>query len=549
MLSNALLIEEIARLVNVSHSSVHNWIKTNLLEKLEIDHKIYVKTSSFLDFCRNHLGKNKLNKYANKSLKGAHNHQELILKYLKILENSSDLERLSSYYEEELSNTTRNLEGIYYTPNKIVDKIVEQLFTLPKDFDTSQAIFCDPAVGSGNFIMHALKLGFKVENIYGYDTDAFAIALTKKRIKERYHLDCPNIVQKDFLNLKHTPQFDCIFTNPPWGKKYNQNQKENFKQRFNLSQSLDSASLFFIASLNCLKENAHLGLLLPESCLNIDAFSKMREMALKFQIRSLIDFNKPFKTLMTKAVGLVLKKAPNKDQKISCFYQNREFKRSPSSFLNNPKKIFNIHCSSKENKILDHLFSLPHITLKNNAHFALGIVTGNNKEKLHSKQEKNTIPIFRGSDILKDRLKAPSQFINADLKDCQQVAPLSLYQSREKIVYKFISSKLVFFYDNKQRLFLNSANMFVLKENFPINANALKELLNSDLMQFIFESLFKTHKILRKDLECLPLFVQFVNNSFDEKFYLKNLGIEKKDPKHFTIRKNHACCLSFGFRG
>ncbi len=91
--------------------------------------------------------------------------------------------------------------------------------------------------------------------------------------------------------------------------------------------------------------------------------------------------------------------------------------------------------------------------------------------------------------------------------------------------------------------------MFVLKENFPINANALKELLNSDLMQFIFESLFKTHKILRKDLECLPLFAQFINNSFDEKFYLKNLMIEKKDPKHFTIRKNHACCLSFGFRG
>ncbi|OOQ41349.1 DNA methyltransferase, partial [Helicobacter pylori] len=118
-------------------------------------------------------------------------------------------------------------------------------------------------------------------------------------------------------------------------------------------------------------ENAHLGLLLPESCLNIDAFKKMREMALKFQMRSLIDFDKPFKNLMTKVVGLALKKTPNKDQKISCFYQNSEFKRSPSSFFNNPKKIFNIHCSNKENKILDHLFSLPHITLKNNAHFAL----------------------------------------------------------------------------------------------------------------------------------------------------------------------------------
>ncbi len=50
MPSNALLIEEITHLINVSHSSVHNWIKTNLLEKLEIDHKIYVKTSSFFRF-------------------------------------------------------------------------------------------------------------------------------------------------------------------------------------------------------------------------------------------------------------------------------------------------------------------------------------------------------------------------------------------------------------------------------------------------------------------------------------------------------------------
>lgn len=90
--------------------------------------------------------------------------------------------------------------------------------------------------------------------------------------------------------------------------------------------------------------------------------------------------------------------------------------------------------------------------------------------------------------------------------------------------------------------------MFVLKENFPINANALKELLNSDLMQFIFESLFKTHKILRKDLECLPLFTQFINNSFDEKFYLKNLGIEKKtlniSPSGKTMHV--ACLLALG---
>lgn len=38
------------------------------------------------------------------------------------------------------------------------------------------------------------------------------------------------------------------------------------------------------------------------------------------------------------------------------------------------------------------------MTLKNNAHFALGIVTGNNKEKLHPKQEKIPFP-FLGVQI------------------------------------------------------------------------------------------------------------------------------------------------------
>lgn len=42
--------------------------------------------------------------------------------------------------------------------------------------------------------MYVLKLGFKVENIYGYDMDVFVVVLIKKCIKECYYLDCFNIV-------------------------------------------------------------------------------------------------------------------------------------------------------------------------------------------------------------------------------------------------------------------------------------------------------------------------------------------------------------------
>ena len=86
----------------------------------------------------------------------------------------------------------------------------------------------------------------------------------------------------------------------------------------------------------------------------------------------------------------------------------------------------------------------------------------------------------------------------------QQTAPSEKYRAPEKLVYKFISSNLVFAYDDKQSLTLNSANILIPQiENYPIKV--VLGFLNSKLFNYYYRKKFNSIKILRGDIEQLPL--------------------------------------------
>ena len=100
-------------------------------------------------------------------------------------------------------------------------------------------------------------------------------------------------------------------------------------------------------------------------------------------------------------------------------------------------------------------------------------------------------------------LKAPTKYIVYDRKSFQQVAKDEIYRAEEKLVYKFISNKLVFAYDNSQSLFLNSANILIPKiPNMSIKT--VLAFLNSELYQYLYCVLFSEIKILKGNLIELP---------------------------------------------
>ena len=113
-----------------------------------------------------------------------------------------------------------------------------------------------------------------------------------------------------------------------------------------------------------------------------------------------------------------------------------------------------------------------------------------------------------------------------------------MYQAKEKLIYKFISSDLCFYNDTQQRYVINSANILI-PDNLGISNYQLAMLLNSEIINWLFKQLFSTHKILRSDLEILPLHTDYFSHyiEFSEASYLDYLHLEKTKNGSYQVKK------------
>jgi len=523
----SISVSSAATLLGVSTATIRNWIKAGYLESC-----VGGLTKASLENVESTtVGIEKLVSRANKGYGNADIDVDAIQhRFLESCRSEEDGAALGVQYQESLPNSYRNKEGIYYTPKNIVDNLFDQI-----DVDYSKVTFCDPCCGSGNFLMSALERGVRPENIYGFDTDIVAVEICKSRVKSFTGIDAgENVFNKDFLEYSagvDASKFDLMFTNPPWGKKIHKDIKICYSQNFGCGKSLDTCALFFFSCLRSVEDDGYLGLLLPESFFNIAVFEEARVKLLSMEVLSFLDYGKSFKGLVTRAQGVVLRNRflNESNSETKCVYGDSVFSRDQKSFSTNPKSIVNFDKSEEEDRLIKGLYKREHVTLNGSAKWGLGIVTGNNKKHCFETEKEGRIPVLKGADLSGGKFNPPTVFISPDLTKYQQVAPLEMYEAKEKIVYKFISSKLCFCFDDQQRFFLNSANMFVLDKGFPISAQEICKLFSSDFMNWLYQSLFRTHKVLRSDLQALPIHLGYFAKfeKFDEQHYLDYLEIER----------------------
>ena len=123
------------------------------------------------------------------------------------------------------------------------------------------------------------------------------------------------------------------------------------------------------------------------------------------------------------------------------------------------------------------------------------------------------------------------RYIKYNRADFQQCAKDEFYRAKEKLVYKFVSSHLCFTYDNKQRLFLNSANILI-PEVEGMSVKTVLAFLNSSLFNFLYVKRFNDLKILKGNLSTLPF--PKITAEQDEKLSAlvdSALGGDKEAPK------------------
>jgi type I restriction-modification system DNA methylase subunit/transcriptional regulator with XRE-family HTH domain len=421
-----------------------------------------------------------------------------------VMPNEQDV--LGMLYQSLLEEGSKIKLGSYYTPLNIVENIAQ-------DYCGESFRVLDPCCGTGQFLKVFGKHVGESGQVCGFEIDPLAKRIAQiNMVKD--NLDAKIILQ-DALERHITEPllappiekdaYDLVATNPPWGYRFDKKQKRALSKAYPEIRSTESFSYFLVRSLELVKQGGVVSFILPVSILNVKAHSDIRKLLLSnSEIIKISHLGKPFTNVTTDVIRIDLKKQfPSVDHKIQIETPNNTFNIKQARFTKNKDNIFNIHVEDYAQEILDHVFNRPYKTLQESAEWALGIVTGDNKKHLLDTPTEKSEPIYRGRDVNYFLLDSPSSFIELNIKGYQQVAPLEKYRAKEKLIYKFISSKLVFAYDNKKSLTLNSANIIIPSGDYPIKV--IVALFNSTLYQYLFKCMFNSVKVLRDHLENLPL--------------------------------------------
>ena len=319
-----------------------------------------------------------------------------------------------------------------------------------------------------------------------------------------------NICYQDFLfgednslfSESNKEEFDCIVTNPPWGSKFSKQQKDLLVRKYPAISTTEAFSIALYRATKMLSDEGKLYFFLPHSFLNVLTHKNIRKYILnsKSQIEIKLLGN-AFKGVLSEAILLSLKRHDNTNQIIEIEGKNGKKYTLNRETIVGPDYIITATSSNIDEDILNKLFSSEHSTLLGNADFALGIVTGNNKEHILEKRTNNSEPIYRGKDIISYRYLEPKCFIEFQPQNYQQVAPIKYFRAK-KIVYRFISDKIVCALDDNGGLILNSANLFI-PHNYPMETIIC--LFNSNIYTFIYRKKYHSTKVLKAHIQSMPL--------------------------------------------
>ncbi|QOR44976.1 TaqI-like C-terminal specificity domain-containing protein [Trueperella pecoris] len=402
---------------------------------------------------------------------------------------TDEFDVLGLIYQTVLTEGTKNQLGSYYTPPSLVHETLLGIDV--KDTD----IVLDPSCGTLAFQLSIPNL--KPENIYACDIDPVAVLIAKFNYFARFpYAPAPNISNTDFLN--HTPwadkKFDIIATNPPWGAK------QEIPNWLTKVAGKDTFAAFIVKSLSLLKEEGTACFLLPESFTKVKSYSGLRKHLLKEANLKCLSFHpRGFAGVLTKQVSVQIANSSYNGETI-VKTPSATWVQSSSTFLSMPNFSYSA-ITPTDWQILQKTELNSGYTLSE-SEWALGIVTGNNKELISETPSEGLEPVITGKEIVPHQILETKKFLHFKPENFQQVAPERVYRAPSKLLYRFISTRPVFAVDTTKTISLNSAN--VLIPNIPGYTNyAICAVLNSDLYGFIYRLRFGDTKVLRSNLEQL----------------------------------------------
>ena len=404
----------------------------------------------------------------------------------------------------------RKSSGAYYTPENIVGELIDRLYE--NDANLGAKTICDPCCGTGNFLLSLGTKGIDYANLYGQDIDPISVFLSRINIAlmapEMSAVDIQSriIVGNTYFET-FAQKFDVIVGNPPWGSDFSEEDALRCRKLFKtaVGKSIESYDLFVEKALSMLNHKGVLAFVLPEAILSVAAHDTVRRMMISTCSFKFISYlGNVFSGVQCPSIILGI--APDDEKTVvGCRVstENDTFIISEPRTFSDGTLSFNV--SDEENECLNAISNIENIVyLKGNAKFALGIVTGNNKEYISTEKRDDNEVVLKGSDIQRYGMTSSGNYIHFAPESFQQVAPVEMYRAKEKLLYRFICEVPVFTYDDRQTLSLNSCNI-VIPDIDGLEMKYILAILNSSVAAYFISKKFNSVKLLRSHIEQMPI--------------------------------------------
>jgi len=386
---------------------------------------------------------------------------------------------LGKAYEQHISKEERKKLGQFYTPDFVIDYILDQVGISP------EKKILDPACGSGGFLMKAydrlrkqyLEQGWAEEaihkqilkdNLFGIDINPFAGQLTVMNLLLK-DLDHPasefNVVEGDSLDkiydgldldtlqtnpplakvtgldqqvslvklLRNHP-FDILISNPPyitvWGidnktKRYLQKNYQCATGRFNIF------IVFLERAMNLIREGGKVGFVVPEGLLTNIEYQPIREYILEYsKILKIATMPRDTFTASVNTIVIILQKENNLKKRLdnrievtfgkdsSSITQAPHYNINQDLFVKNQHKMFLIFLTPELQSIYKKVHSQT-VPLRKLLEIQQGIIySGLPKSKIfaNSKPSKDYVKILDGRDIARYQINYSLKADNRYLK-------------------------------------------------------------------------------------------------------------------------------------
>ena len=351
-----------------------------------------------------------------------------------------------------------------------------------------------------------------------------------------------NTVFSELFDEKENRGFDIVIGNPPYvqlSKQPNVSDvyKKILKETYGTSGGRLNLFIFMLhQAMNIANSKGVVTFIIPNTILTQEYYKDTRELILKYHLRTIVSYNDmEFDNAVVENVTLITSKDSPLDYTVSVYTcKGMEVKLARSINVEKFKKQKGFTFNINSNDFIDKLFenTVPLSSLCNiNQAIAL---KGDKSLSVKTDYSPKYYKFLDGRNVNRYAIEWTGLYLDYSLERIHSCKRKDIFECKEKLLFRRVSSNLIATYDDNQYFALNT--LVVITPKIKCDLKYILALFNSKLMNYVYKNKFKSTKTVFSEIQArsvgeLPIKISDIYESEIINHVDNILSIKKINPQ------------------